>query len=136
MRNVLAFIGFAIIVGVGVKSAVEHTESAVARDRARVRLKAMLGGMQAGGNYQTVVCMWRVGAVSMGQGEFNQAADDFDDWRRQARLDSVTSYSIDDLEMVKAAGLIGPSVSRAQVTINQRHFLLRLEDDKAVEILK
>lgn len=133
----LIWLAVLVLLLVGGKKGIDY----LSRDRElstyRNRVQFMLEGMQKGGNYQTAVCMWYMGTVSLDQRDFNGAADSFDAWRQKRGLQQVTSFNVGEVLVEKERGLLGEGgISKVPVVVNGRSLTFRVADRMPIDLVE
>jgi hypothetical protein len=93
----------AIVLGVlvfGGKLAIEKITTATRLEGATKRVSLALAGLAPGAEsdiYQTAICMWWAGSLSLDQDQFNMAASLYDRWARS--LGKLDAFEISSSEL-------------------------------------
>jgi len=133
----LIWLAVLVLLVVGGKKGIDH----LSRDRElstyKKRVQSMLEGMQEGGNYQTAVCMWYMGTVSLDQRDFNSAADSFDTWRQKRGLQRVTGFNVGEVVVEKERSVLGEGgISKVSVVVNGKPLTFRVADRIPIEVVQ
>jgi hypothetical protein len=131
----LVWLALLVVLLVGGKKGIDY----FSRDREvssyRNRVQSMLEGMQKGGNYQTAVCMWYMGTLSLDQRDFNAAADSFDAWREKRGLKQVTSFNVAEVLVEKERSVLGEGgMSKVTTVVDGRSLTFRVADRMPIDV--
>jgi hypothetical protein len=135
MKKLLVVLSVVALLGFGVKRGVEFLEADREVHLHRTRVMELFKGMQEGGNYQTAICMWYQGTLSMDAGSFPRAADSFDAWRKKEGFDKVKAFTVGEVAIEVQRGMVAPGTARVEIEVDGRHLTLRVQDRTPIEIV-
>lgn len=121
-------IGVVVLIALiwGGKLAVDAMSRRTNQEDAQTRVRIVLTGLKQGAGateYQTAVCMWKAGSLTLGQEEFRTASDEFDDWARGRGLTNLRSFEIGGAAVEKAAYALESAVVVVKGSVDGKPFV-------------
>lgn len=135
MKKLLLGLGLVALLGFGVRRGVEFLEADREVHLHRARVMDLFKSMQEGGNYQTAICMWYQGTLSMDAGTFPRAADHFDAWRKEQGFEKVKSFTVGEVSIEVPRGMVSPGTAKVQIEVDGRSLTLRVQDRVPIEVV-
>jgi hypothetical protein len=135
MKKLLVVISVVALLGFAVKRGVEFLEADREAHLHRTRVTELFKGMQEGGNYQTAICMWYQGTLSMDAGSFPRAADHFDAWRTKQGFDKVKAFTVGEVAIEVPRGTVSPGSAKVRIEVDGRNLTLSVQDRTPIEVV-